>query len=48
MNDVDAFSDPDAGAGLSLRISRKPERPAGAPTVDQLRAALAVDELAVR
>lgn len=48
VNDFDAFSDPDASAGLTLRVSRKPERPASAPTVDQLRAALAVDELAVR
>ncbi len=39
---VDVFADPDAGVGLSCRVYRTPDGLAGAPTVDQLRAALAV------
>ncbi len=38
---VDVFAEPDAGIGLSCRVYRTPDGPAGAPTVEQLRAALA-------
>lgn len=36
----DPFADADAGVGLACRIYRTPDGPAGAPTIDQLRAAL--------
>lgn len=36
----DPFADPDAGVGLACRIYRTPDGPAGAPTLDQLRAAV--------
>jgi protein-disulfide isomerase len=42
VNGVDVFAEPDAGVGLSCRVYRTPDGPAGAPTVEQLRAALAV------
>ncbi len=48
VNGVDVFADPDAGVGLSCRVYRTPDGLAGAPTVDQLRAALAVGDGAVR
>ena len=41
LDGVDAFADADAGIGLSCRVYQTPEGPAGAPTVEQLRAALA-------
>lgn len=40
VNGVDAFAAPDAGVGLSCRVYRTPDGLAGAPTMDQLRAAL--------
>ncbi len=42
VNGVDVFAEPDAGVGLSCRVYRTPDGPAGAPTVEQLRAALTV------
>ena len=36
----DAFADADTAVGLFCRVYRTPEGPAGAPTVDQLRAVL--------
>ncbi len=42
VDGVDVFADPDAGVGLSCRVYRTPEGLAGAPTVEQLRAALTV------
>ena len=41
VNGVDVFAEPDAGVGLSCRVYRTPDGPAGAPTIEQLRAALA-------
>ncbi len=40
VDGVDVFAEPDAGVGLSCRIYRTPDGPAGAPTVEQLKAAL--------
>jgi len=42
VDGVDVFADPEAGVGLSCRVYRTPDGLAGAPTVEQLRAALAV------
>ena len=36
----DAFADADTAVGLSCRVYRTPEGPAGAPTLQQLRAVL--------
>lgn len=36
----DVFADGDAAVGLSCRMYQTPDGPAGAPTVEQLRAAL--------
>lgn len=41
VDGVDVFAEPDAGVGLSCRVYRTPDGLAGAPTVEQLRAALA-------
>ncbi|HZJ04560.1 MAG TPA: thioredoxin family protein [Nocardioidaceae bacterium] len=41
VDGVDVFAGPDAGVGLSCRVYRTPDGLAGAPTVEQLRAALA-------
>jgi hypothetical protein len=41
IDGVDPFADPDAGVGLACRIYRTPDGPAGAPTLEQLRAAIA-------
>ncbi len=41
VDGVDVFADPEAGVGLSCRVYRTPDGLAGAPTVEQLRAALA-------
>ena len=41
VDGVDVFAEPDAGVGLSCRVYRTPEGLAGAPTMEQLRAALA-------
>lgn len=37
----DPFADPDAGVGLACRIFQTPHGPAGAPTLQQLRAVVA-------
>ncbi len=37
----DAFADADTAVGLSCRVYQTPDGPAGAPTVEQLQAALA-------
>ena len=42
VDGVDLFAEPGAGVGLSCRLYRTPEGLSGAPTVDQLRAALGV------
>ncbi len=44
VDGVDAFADTDAGVGLSCRVYRTPDGLAGAPTVEQLRGALAVGD----
>jgi hypothetical protein len=44
VDDVDVFDEPDAGVGLSCRVYNTPGGPAGAPTMEQLRAALGVAE----
>lgn len=44
VDGVDVFAGPDDGVGLSCRVYRTPDGPAGAPTVEQLRAALATQE----
>jgi len=43
VDGVDVFAEPDAGVGLSCRVYRTPDGLAGAPTVDQLREALTVN-----
>lgn len=48
VDGVDVFTEPDAGVGLSCRVHRTPDGPAGAPSVEQLRPALAGDDRAVR
>ena len=48
VNGVDVFAEADTGVGLSCRVYRTPDGPAGAPTVEQLRAALAVGNGTVR
>jgi hypothetical protein len=40
IDGVDVFAEPDAGVGLSCRVYRTPDGPAGAPTSAQLRTAL--------
>ena len=40
VNGEDAFADADTAVGLSCRVYRTPEGPAGAPTLQQLRAVL--------
>ena len=40
VDGVDVFAEPDVGVGLSCRVYRTPDGLAGAPTVQQLRAAL--------
>ena len=44
VDGVDVFADPEAGVGLSCRVYRTPDGPAGAPTLEQLRAALTAAE----
>ena len=46
VDGVDLFADPDTAVGLSCRIYATPDGLAGAPTVDQLRAALAINRTA--
>lgn len=41
LNGVDHFADPEAPVGLSCRIYRTDDGPAGSPTLDQLRQVLA-------
>ncbi len=41
VDSVDPFGDPGAGVGLACRIYQTPEGPAGSPTLEQLRAAVA-------
>jgi phosphoglycerate dehydrogenase-like enzyme len=41
VDGVDVFADADAGVGLSCRVYRTPDGPAGAPTVKQLQAVIA-------
>lgn len=41
IDGVDVFAGPEAVVGLSCRVYRTPDGPAGAPTIDQLSAALA-------
>lgn len=41
VDGVDVFADAGAGVGLSCRVYRTPEGLAGAPTLEQLRAAVA-------
>jgi len=48
VDGVDVFAEADAGVGLSCRVYRTPDGVAGSPTVEQLRAALAVGDGAVR
>lgn len=40
VDGVDVFAEPDAGVGMSCRVFHTPDGLAGAPTVEQLRAAL--------
>lgn len=40
IDGVDAFAEPDAGVGLACRVYPTPAGSAGAPTLDQLRAAV--------
>ncbi len=40
IDGVDAFAESDAGVGLACRVYATPDGPAGAPTLDQLRAAV--------
>ena len=44
VDGVDLFAAPDAAVGLACRVYPTPDGPAGAPTIEQLRAALAVAE----
>ena len=48
VDGVDVFAEPDDGVGLSCRVYRTPDGLEGAPTVEQLRAALAVGNGTVR
>ncbi len=41
VDGTDLFAEPDEPVGLSCRIYQTPDGPAGSPTADQLRAALA-------
>ncbi len=40
VDGVDVFADADTGVGLSCRVYQTPDGPAGAPTLEQVRAAL--------
>jgi glutaredoxin len=42
VDGIDVFAAPDAVGGLSCRVYRTPEGLAGAPTTEQLRAALGI------
>lgn len=41
VDGVDVFAGPQDGVGLSCRVYRTPDGPAGAPTIEQLRTVLA-------
>jgi hypothetical protein len=41
VSGTDLFADPDAPVGLSCRVYQTPDGPAGSPTIEQLRTALA-------
>ena len=41
LNGADAFAGAEAGIGLACRVYATPDGPAGAPTLQQLRAAIA-------
>lgn len=41
LDGVDLFADADAGVGLSCRVYQTSDGPAGAPTAEQLRRAIA-------
>lgn len=41
LDGVDLFADADTAVGLSCRVYETPDGPAGAPTLEQLRTALA-------
>lgn len=41
IDGVDPFADPEDPVGLSCRVYQTPDGPAGSPTLEQLRAALA-------
>jgi hypothetical protein len=43
VDGVDAFADPDTPTAFACRVYQTPGGPAGSPTLDQLRAALAHD-----
>ena len=43
VDGVDVFAEPGAAVGLSCRVYRTPDGLAGAPTMEQLRAALGRD-----
>ncbi len=42
VNGADLFADADAPVGLSCRIYQTPDGPAGSPTLEQMRAAIAI------
>jgi hypothetical protein len=44
LDGVDLFAEPGAAVGLSCRVYRTPEGLSGAPTVEQLRAALGLGD----
>lgn len=44
VDGVDLFAEPGAAVGLSCRVYRTPDGLAGAPTMEQLRAALEMPE----
>lgn len=43
IDGVDLFASPGDGVGWSCRVYRTPDGPAGAPTLEQLRTALAIN-----
>lgn len=47
VDGVDVFAEPGAGVGLSCRVYRTPDGLAGAPSIEQLRAALAGQQVTV-
>lgn len=47
VDGIDVFAEPDDGVGLSCRVYRTPDGLAGAPTIEQVRAALAAQDRTV-